>query len=153
MSNSVPETSLSADIVSYVRHQLRGRRGLIVAAVALAVAALWFGWPLLVAAGLAPLLLAFAPCAVMCAVGACAMRGGSNANTGQASCCEQSQPSDEALPAPGAKSTTTEAAALNTAAVSHRFSENSPGQERTVQVQSAGLSDEILNQDDEEKIR
>jgi len=44
-------------------------------------AALNWGW--LVAAGLAPILLALAPCAVMCALGLCAMKrmGGSNGST------------------------------------------------------------------------
>ena len=71
------EPSLSRDIGRYVSHQLRGRRGLIAAAVIVLTPALWFGWPLLVAAGLAPLIIAMAPCAVMCAVGACAMGGNS----------------------------------------------------------------------------
>jgi type III secretory pathway component EscV len=151
MNNSVSATSLSADIVSYVRHQLRGRRGLIVAAVALAVPALWLGWPWLVAAGLAPLLIAIAPCAIMCALGLCAMRAGSSTNTRQASCCEQSQSSDEALPTPSAETVTTETAALN--AVSHQFSEGSPGKVRAAEVESAGASGAVLNQDNEEKVR
>lgn len=70
---ATPDTSLTRDIGRYVRYQLRGWRGMIAAAVVLAAPALWFGWPWLVAAGLAPLLIAMAPCAVMCAVGACSM--------------------------------------------------------------------------------
>jgi hypothetical protein len=42
--------------------------------IALAAAGLWLGWPVLVVAGIAPLLLAVLPCAVMCALGLC-MRG------------------------------------------------------------------------------
>lgn len=76
MSMSVGETTLMQDIGSYLRHQLRSWRGMIVAAVILAVSALWFGWPWLVAAGLAPLILAMAPCAVMCALGLCMHRPG-----------------------------------------------------------------------------
>ncbi len=38
-------------------------------------ASLYLGWPWLVAAGLAPFILAMAPCAVMCSVGLCAMGG------------------------------------------------------------------------------
>ena len=34
------------------------------------------GWDWLVAAGLAPLILSVLPCAAMCALGLCAMRGG-----------------------------------------------------------------------------
>ncbi len=153
MSNSVPETSLSADIVSYVRYQLRGRRGLIAAGVGLGIPALWFGWPWLVAVGVAPLLIAFAPCAIMCAIGACTMRAGSNANTGQASCCDPSQPSDEVLPSKGAKTLTSETAALTAVAASHRFSETSPHNERAAEDESAGPSGEVLNHDDEEKVR
>jgi hypothetical protein len=76
MTTSARETTLTQDIGSYLRHQLRGWRGLVAAAVVLAAPALWFGWPWLVAAGLAPLLLAMAPCAVMCALGLCMGRAG-----------------------------------------------------------------------------
>jgi hypothetical protein len=79
MSTSVPETStardpsLGRDILAYLRYQLRGRRGIILAAVAIGVPALWIGWPWLVVAGIAPLLISFAPCAIMCALGLCMM--------------------------------------------------------------------------------
>ncbi|MCA0270914.1 MAG: hypothetical protein LCH69_02490 [Proteobacteria bacterium] len=53
-----------------------GRRGWLVAAVALIVAGAVFNWGWLTAIGAAPLILAIAPCAVMCAVGLCA-KGGS----------------------------------------------------------------------------
>lgn len=106
MSNSVSETSLSTDTFRYIRYQLRGRRGLIVAAVALGIPALWIGWPWLVVAGLAPLLIALAPCAIMCALGLCAMKAVGNANSGEAgsnisrsetSCCSQSSSTDETV--------------------------------------------------------
>lgn len=107
MNNSVSQSSLSADIVSYLRYQLRGRRGLIIAAVALGIPALWFGWPWLVVAGVAPLLIALAPCATMCALGLCVMKAGGNANRGEAgsnnisrsetSCCSQSPATDETV--------------------------------------------------------
>jgi len=71
MDSSARDTTLSQDIGSYLRYQLRGRRGLIPAAVLVAAPALWLGWPWLVAAGLAPLILAVAPCAVMCGLGLC----------------------------------------------------------------------------------
>ncbi len=74
MSMSDRETILMQDIGSTLRYRLRGWRGLVAAAVILAVPALWFGWPWLVAAGLAPLILAMAPCAVMCAAGLCMNR-------------------------------------------------------------------------------
>jgi hypothetical protein len=74
MSNSVPETSFGADILRYLRYQLRGRRGLVATGFGIGAAALWFGWPLLAAAGLAPILIALAPCAIMCVVGVCTMK-------------------------------------------------------------------------------
>ena len=76
MSMSVGETTLMQDIGSYLRHRLRGWRGAVLAAVILAVPALWVGWPWLVAAGLAPLILTVAPCALMCAAGLCMNRIG-----------------------------------------------------------------------------
>ena len=72
-TSSAPDTSLAQDIGHYLRYQLRGRRGLIVASIGLALPALWFGWPWLVMAGIAPLIIAFAPCAIMCAFGVCMM--------------------------------------------------------------------------------
>lgn len=92
MDSSAPDTTLSQDIGSYLRYQLRGRRGLIAAAIALAVPAFWLGWPWLVAAGLAPLLLAVAPCAVMCALGLCMHRAGSRSGIGSSEATEASPP-------------------------------------------------------------
>ncbi|SFO68289.1 hypothetical protein SAMN03159463_02670 [Mesorhizobium sp. NFR06] len=51
-----------------------GRRGLIAAGVAIAVASLAFNWSFLVAAGIAPVLLGLLPCAAMCALGLCMNR-------------------------------------------------------------------------------
>ena len=56
---------------NFLQRYLTGRRGLIVAAVALAALGLYLGWGWLVAAGAAPILVAFAPCAAMCALGLC----------------------------------------------------------------------------------
>jgi len=55
-----------------------GGRGLILVGVATGTGAAVLGWPLLVAAGLAPTILAVAPCAFMCALGFCVM-GAQNA--------------------------------------------------------------------------
>jgi hypothetical protein len=151
MSNTVPERSLSQDIGSYLRYQLRGRRGLLIAAAGLALPALWFGWPLLVAAGAAPLLIAFAPCAIMCALGICAMRAGTSANPGQASCCEKSPASDEVGAAGGSQSLTSETAAP--AAVSQQLSASSVHNQSANAADSAGPSGEVLQQDNEEKAR
>lgn len=50
-----------------------GRRGLILGAMALIGAGLWLNWSWVAAIGAAPLILALAPCAVMCGLGYCAM--------------------------------------------------------------------------------
>ncbi len=64
-----------------IRPWLGGRRGLIVAGIALAAAGLALGWNWLTAIGVAPLILSAAPCLAMCAIGACAI-----ARTGRSSC-------------------------------------------------------------------
>ena len=82
MDSTARQTSLSQDIGSYLRYQLRGRRGLIAATVVLALPALWLGWPWLAAAGVAPLLIAVAPCAVMCGLGLCMSKACSKSGAG-----------------------------------------------------------------------
>ncbi|CAN7725678.1 hypothetical protein [Mesorhizobium sp. LjNodule214] len=57
-----------------IRHTLGGRRGLIAAGAAIAIAGLAFNWTWLVAAGIAPLLLSVLPCVAMCALGLCMSR-------------------------------------------------------------------------------
>jgi hypothetical protein len=57
-----------------LRHYLSNRKVLAVLAVAAVGAGLAFNWSWLVAAGVAPILLALAPCAAMCALGLC-MKG------------------------------------------------------------------------------
>lgn len=56
--------------------RLSRRTLLIATAVAGMAAGLFLGWNSLVAAGLAPLILAVLPCAAMCALGLCANRLG-----------------------------------------------------------------------------
>ena len=68
------ETSLAQDVRALLAHWLGGRRGLLIAALLTASGGLWLGWPSLVAAGLAPLLLSVLPCVAMCALGLC-MKG------------------------------------------------------------------------------
>jgi hypothetical protein len=65
---------LSQDVLYALRYYLGGRRGLIALAGGAAIAGVALNWSWLVALGLAPLLIALAPCAVMCALGLCAMR-------------------------------------------------------------------------------
>lgn len=66
------EPSLAVTVMKLARHYLGGRRGLIVLGVLAVGAALVLNWGWLVAVGVAPLLLALAPCAAMCALGLCA---------------------------------------------------------------------------------
>ncbi len=44
---------------------------LLIALGGATAAGLWLGWPAMVAAGVAPILIGLAPCAVMCALGLC----------------------------------------------------------------------------------
>lgn len=72
----IRDGSLTHDLLSAGRYYLGGRRGLLVLAAVAFAAGLWLGWPTLVAAGIAPILIALAPCAVMCALGLCMGRMG-----------------------------------------------------------------------------
>ncbi|MFC4172860.1 hypothetical protein ACFOYU_12410 [Microvirga sp. GCM10011540] len=68
----VPSMHLAA---SRVPSLLRSRRRLmLVAAIVPLMGSLALGWPWLVAAGIAPLLLSAAPCLAMCVLGLC-MKG------------------------------------------------------------------------------
>jgi hypothetical protein len=75
------QNSLARDLFYAARYYLGTRFGLLaIAALALGLGA-YSSWDWLVAAGIAPLLLTFAPCAVMCALGLCAMGGKSKSPT------------------------------------------------------------------------
>ena len=80
-STKVPDTTLTHDIGAFARYWLRDRRVLIALAIAVVGAGAALNWGWLVALGVAPLLLSFAPCALMCALGLCMMGRG-----GQSSC-------------------------------------------------------------------
>ena len=53
---------------------LNRRNGLIGVALAGGISALFFGWDWLVAAGVASIIIAIAPCLIMCALGLCMSR-------------------------------------------------------------------------------
>ncbi len=78
------EPSLPQTGVALLRHYLGGRRRLTILAMAVLGVGAYFNWPWLVAAGMAPLLLALAPCAAMCALGLCMMPEKSNATGSKA---------------------------------------------------------------------
>lgn len=64
----------------FLGHWLTGRHGLILGGIAIVAAGLALGWNWLTAIGVAPIILSLAPCAAMCAVGACAMMKGRGSN-------------------------------------------------------------------------
>lgn len=66
-----PQASLSRDLLYAARYYLGGRRGLLIVAAAALVGGLSLNWSWLVAAGIAPLLIATLPCVAMCALGLC----------------------------------------------------------------------------------
>jgi YHS domain-containing protein len=70
-STDTSDQSLARDILYAVRYYLGGPRRLIILAVILIVGGVVLNWGWLVAAGVAPFLIAFLPCAVMCALGMC----------------------------------------------------------------------------------
>ncbi len=72
-----------------------GRRGwlLIAGVVIVSGSALNWGW--LTAVGLAPLLIAIAPCAVMCGLGLCMMGGGKKCAPKGSGSTERAGPRDE----------------------------------------------------------
>jgi hypothetical protein len=51
-----------------IARQLMSWPGLIVVGLGASAAGLWFGWPLLVAVGAAPIIVAALPCLLMCGV-------------------------------------------------------------------------------------
>lgn len=156
MSNSVSETSLSGDIWRYVRYQLRGRRGLIAAAIALGMPALWIGWPWLVVAGVAPLLIALAPCAIMCALGLCAMRAGASRagadaaslDDDDANCCSTAQPIDRAAASMTAKLADGRAEPV-AVALPPQASVSPVDVDNQARPEDGGQLDETINQDKE----
>ena len=70
------EMSFAQTAAALARHYMSGRRGLILPGVIVLAAGLALSWSWVVAIGLAPILLALAPCAVMCALGVCMNRMG-----------------------------------------------------------------------------
>jgi hypothetical protein len=76
---SATKPSLARDWLDALRYWLRGRRGVAVLVVSAVVIGGALNWSWLVAAGIAPLLVAVLPCAAMCALGLCMSRvtGGS----------------------------------------------------------------------------
>lgn len=70
-SQSTKPISLAQTSWALLRHYLGNRKVLALLAVAAVGIGLALNWSWLVAAGIAPILLALAPCAAMCALGLC----------------------------------------------------------------------------------
>lgn len=94
------ELSLTQTVAALARYYLGGRRGLILLTVIALGAGLVLNWSWLVAVGLAPLLLALAPCAAMCALGLCMKKLANKSGSVQSSAGEEDT-------GPGPVSTTT----------------------------------------------
>ena len=80
-NSTTPAAPRAEGVGGFLRHWLTGRRGLIVAGIAVVLVGLALGWNWLTAIGVAPIILSLAPCAAMCAVGACAMMKGKSSAT------------------------------------------------------------------------
>lgn len=65
------------------------RKLLVVLALVVIEAGVVFNWSWLVAAGIAPILLALAPCAAMCALGLCMNKAGGKACSSETNVCAQ----------------------------------------------------------------
>src|SRR6266478_305840 len=76
--SAAPKVWPMQTIRDLIRSWFSGRRGLIIGGVAIVAAGLALGWNWLSAIGAAPIILSLAPCAAMCALGACAMMRGNS---------------------------------------------------------------------------
>lgn len=65
------DSSLTRDWLNVTRFYLGSRRGILALAAVAIVAGFAFNWSWLVATGIAPILIAVLPCAVMCGLGLC----------------------------------------------------------------------------------
>ena len=79
--NRVNERPSRPIVRLWLGRYLSGRRGLVVLAVVATGVWLFLSWGWLAAVGLAPLLLALAPCAAMCAFGMCANKRGKSCSS------------------------------------------------------------------------
>ena len=82
--NTNPDRTFGGELLYAARYYLRDRRVQIALAIALVGGGLALNWSWVVALGIAPLLIAILPCAIMCAIGLCMMGGKSNACHGDA---------------------------------------------------------------------
>ena len=78
-TTKMTDVSLRPSWSDFTRHHLGNRWVLLALGGLVVIAGLALNWSWLVAAGIAPVLVAAAPCAIMCALGLCGMKmmGGS----------------------------------------------------------------------------
>ncbi len=82
-TSTTTPVSLVQRLVNAAWPYVGGPRGLIVLAIGVVVGGLALNWSWLVAAGVAPILLAVLPCAAMCGLGLCMNKvGGKSCSTG-----------------------------------------------------------------------
>jgi hypothetical protein len=88
-----PEPSLARDLLQAGRYYLLSRTGLISIAAVAIIAGAALNWSWLVATGIAPILIAVLPCAIMCGLGLCFHR-----LAGSSCAQEQSRPTADVEP-------------------------------------------------------
>lgn len=101
-----PRTSLWRDFATLLRYwvlaawvRIGKRRALILLGIALAGAGIAVNWSWLAAIGVAPIILALAPCAAMCALGLCMNQmGGKSCSSNGQNAKNSSQPAVFAKP-------------------------------------------------------
>jgi hypothetical protein len=76
--SAAPRNGPVQTLHDFIRSWFSGRRGVIIGGIAIVAAGLALGWNWLTAIGAAPIILSLAPCAAMCALGACAMMRGNS---------------------------------------------------------------------------
>ena len=83
-TKDVSRLSLAQTAKALLAHYLGNRKVLVLLAIVIVGAGVALNWSWLVAAGIAPILLALAPCAAMCALGVCMSRmGGKSCSSGK----------------------------------------------------------------------
>ncbi|WP_206079156.1 hypothetical protein [Allomesorhizobium camelthorni] len=105
---------------------------------------------------MAPLLIALAPCAIMCALGLCAMKAGAKANRGEAgsnisrsetTCCSQSPATDETMAAlPRKEERDAPAVAVSIVIPSEADLNSAESESEHRRAEDVGLSGETINQ-------
>ena len=84
----IARAPMNANTGERVRSWLTSPRGLLLVGIAVIAVGLALGWNWVVALGVAPIVLAVAPCALMCALGMCMMGMGHGKTAGPTAALE-----------------------------------------------------------------